>query len=179
MAAAGRSEAAGQYHGVADTIRAQVEAHGFNQQLGIYTQRFQGDTVDAALLTLPLYGFVAADDPKFLNTLKRMEQDLVQYPWVYRYRSDMMGDAAHPFILASYWLARVYMRLGRRNEAKRLLANLFQYTTDLGLLGEHVDTDTYEPRGNFPQGFSHLGAILAILELDQAAPTSPPARSGG
>jgi len=172
MSAAGRDEVAARYQSVADTVRARVEARGFNQKLGIYTQRFEGDTVDAALLTLPLYGYVAADDPKFLNTLKRMEQDLVQHPWVYRYRNDMMGEAAHPFILASYWLARVYMRLGRREEAQRLLSDLLQYTTDLGLLGEHVDTETFEPRGNFPQGFSHLGAILAILELAQANPTS-------
>jgi GH15 family glucan-1,4-alpha-glucosidase len=169
VAQAGRPAAADRYRRAAERVREAVERHGFNHKLGIYTQRYEGDTVDAALLTLPLYGFVAADDPKFLATLARMEQDLVEHPWVYRYRSDMMGEAAHPFILASYWLARVYLRLNRRADAERLLVDLFKHTTDLGLLGEHVDVETNEPRGNFPQGFSHLGAILSILELAEHA----------
>ncbi len=171
LAAVGRAETAARYHTAAESVRARVEAEGFNATLGIYTQRFGGDTVDAALLTLPLYGFVPADDPRFLGTLARMEQDLVQHPWVYRYRNDMMGEATHPFILASYWLARVYLQLGRLDEAEHILRDLFTHTTNLGLLGEHVDMDTNEPRGNFPQGFSHLGAILSILELATARAT--------
>jgi GH15 family glucan-1,4-alpha-glucosidase len=165
LRAIGRRQSADRYRQVADQIKEAINQEGYNRERGTYTQAFGGTAVDAALLTLPLYGFVEADDPRFLGTLAAIQQDLVEGPWVYRYRNDMLGEAAHPFLLASYWLARVYIRLGRLTEAETLLRQLFDHATDLGLLGEHLDVDTGEPRGNFPQGFSHLGAVLAILEL--------------
>src|SRR6266536_694350 len=41
-----------------DAIRAQIEAHGFNERLGSYTRTLDGSDLDASLFTLPLYGYV-------------------------------------------------------------------------------------------------------------------------
>jgi GH15 family glucan-1,4-alpha-glucosidase len=165
LRAIGRRQSAERYRAIAEQIRTAIDTDGYDAQRNTYTQAFGGTAVDAALLTLPLYGYVAVDDPRFRGTLAAIEEDLVEGPWVYRYRNDMLGEAAHPFLLASYWLARVYVRLGRVDEAEGILTAVFQHATDLGLLGEHLDVETCEPRGNFPQGFSHLGAVLAILEM--------------
>lgn len=149
----------------ADKIRHRIDTDGYNDQLGSYTQAFHGESVDAALLVMPLYGYCTPDDPRFLGTLKQIEKQLVSDHWVYRYASDMLGSAAHPFVLATFWLARVYVRLNRLADAERLLEGILQYRTDLGLLGEHADQSTGEPRGNFPQGFSHLGLVMTLVEM--------------
>lgn len=164
-------EHATRWRRVADRVKRMIEQQGFNTELNSYVQSFGGQAVDAALLVMPLYGFCPADAPRFLGTLKKIEHDLVKGHWVYRYASDMLGTAAHPFVLASFWLARLYIRLNRLDEAESLIQGLLGYRTDLGLLGEHADQATGDPRGNFPQGFSHLGVVMALIELHQARST--------
>jgi GH15 family glucan-1,4-alpha-glucosidase len=149
----------------AEKVRHLIDEHAYNPELRSYTQSYGGQAVDAALLVMPLYGYLEPDDPRFLGTLEQIERQLVNGQWVYRYATDMLGDAAHPFVLATFWLARVYVRLKRHADAERLLAGLLQYRTDLGLLGEHADAATGEPRGNFPQGFSHLGLVMTLIEM--------------
>jgi GH15 family glucan-1,4-alpha-glucosidase len=149
----------------AEKIHHLIDNEGYNDKLGSYTQAFRGQTVDAALLVMPLYGYCHASDPRFLGTLKQIEKQLVSGHWVYRYAGDMLGTAAHPFVLATFWLARVYIRLGRIADAEKLLDGMLKYRTNLGLLGEHADQTTGEPRGNFPQGFSHLGLVMTLLEM--------------
>jgi GH15 family glucan-1,4-alpha-glucosidase len=157
----------------AEHVRHHIEHDGYNESLGSYTQAFGGSTVDAALLVMPLYGYCDAHDARFLGTLAQIEKQLVSGHWVYRYASDMLGAAAHPFVLASFWLARVYIRLGRLDEATAIINGILAQRTDLGLLGEHADQETGEPRGNFPQGFSHLGVIMALHELAEAQSEEP------
>ncbi len=152
----------------ADKIREAIEHHGYHAKLGHYVQAFDGDTVDAALLVMPLYGYCEPDDPRFLGTLAKIEEVLLKDFWVYRYSSDMLGSAAHPFVLASFWLARIYIQLERIEDAEKILDGLMKNQTDLGLLGEHADEATGTPRGNFPQGFSHLGLIMTLLDLSRA-----------
>ncbi|MBX5466928.1 MAG: DUF5911 domain-containing protein [Firmicutes bacterium] len=146
-------------------VRAAIERWGTDPSGDHYVQRFGGSAVDAALLLLPLYEYCAVDAPRFQATLQRIETDLVDNGWVYRYRRDMFGAAAHPFVLANTWLARVYWRQGRTAEAARALEPVLAARTSLGLLGEHVDQATGVPRGNFPQAFSHLGILQALSEM--------------
>jgi len=130
-----------------------------NQDL-IFTTSFEEKYVDASLLTLPLYGFIDAKDEKFLRTLDMIERELVRDGWCFRYKSDFLGVARHPFVLATEWLGMVYALLGRREDAMGVLRMIANCANDLGLLGEHVDVDTCEPRGNYPHVFSHAGYIL-------------------
>lgn len=158
----------------AEAVRAAIQAHAIVPKEGRYGQAFGTDRTDAALLLFPLYGFCPVDDPVFLATLAAIERDLLKDDWVYRYNGDMLGDAAHPFLIASSWLSRVYSRLGRTDRAQAVLERLLEGRTDLGLLGEHVDMETGEPRGNFPQAFSHLGIVMAALELERAKTSGKP-----
>ncbi len=155
----------------AEKIRQTIEHDGFNSKAGHYVQSYGGEAVDAALLVMPLYDYCSANDPRFVATVRKIEEVLVKDCWVYRYASDMLGAATHPFVLASFWLARIYIRQGRLAESQAILEGILNKRTVLGLLGEHADQKTSEPRGNFPQGFSHLGLVMTLLEFSQAVST--------
>ncbi len=162
----GDAEAEGRWAEAAQAVREAIEEHGFHAGLGHYVQSFGGDRLDAALLMMPLYGYVDAKDARFSATLQAIEERLVHGSWVYRYADDMLGEAAYPFVLATSLLARVHLLRGEVERAKELLGALIGSATDLGLLAEHFDMESGEPRGNFPQAFSHLGIVLTALELE-------------
>ncbi|MCH1770299.1 MULTISPECIES: alpha,alpha-trehalase TreH1 [Metallosphaera] len=138
------------------------------EQSGEYFPRYPGsDQVDASILSAPLYDFVDVNDKVFLNTLRRVERDLVKDGFVKRYVSDFMGEAKHPFLLTTLWLARVYIRLGETGKARDILERLDRVSGSLHLLGEHLDTSTLEFTGNFPQVFVHAQVVSALKELER------------
>lgn len=177
--AVGREHEVARWQSAAREVRDAIEAHAFHADVGHYGQSFERPALDAALLLLPLYGYCAPDDARFRATLAAIEATLVKDAFVYRYGDDMLGKAAHPFVLATSWMSRIYSRLGDLERARYFLDGLVAIATDLGLLGEHADMATGQPRGNFPQGFSHLGVVMAALELEQATVKEAKRNGGG
>lgn len=167
-------EAAERWRQGADEIARRIEERCYSPELGRYKQAEDSDLLDAALLCLPLYGFVAPDNPRWLQTLEAIERELVEDGLVYRYRRDNMGPARHPFALGSAWLARAYLVAGRRDEARRTLSQMISAATPLLLWGEHVDPSSGEQRGNFPQLFPHAGFVSAATELQRLEGGMPP-----
>ncbi|MBW9140424.1 MAG: glycoside hydrolase family 15 protein [Candidatus Aramenus sp.] len=153
---------------VAEEIREDVLANGYSERKKSFVRYYGSEEVDAALLTLPLYGFVEARDPKFISTLERIEKELsVSKGLLLRYREDFIGEVVNPFTLVSTWLARVYVRLGKIKEAVETLKRLVECSTDLKLMAEHYERGTCEPMGNFPHVFPHSGLIMAVTEIEE------------
>ncbi len=162
----GYAEKARELGKVGDEIRSDVLSKGFSKKANSFVKYYGSTEVDASLLTLPLYGFIKADDPRFLSTLERIERELLAAPGLLlRYRSDFLGEVLHPFTLLSTWLARVYLRTGERKKAEDTISALLERSTELQLLGEHVDVRTSEPMGNLPQLFPHAGLVQALSEF--------------
>ncbi len=132
--------------------------------LGRFPQSRRSSQTDAALLTLPLYGFVDVNHPTFQRTLEAIETELVHDGLVFRYRQDNLGPALHPFTLAGFWLARVYLLRGDLARAEAIFARQLEVATDLKLFAEHVDVQSGEPRGNFPQLFPHVGLVTTLSD---------------
>ena len=164
-AALGHAGEAAAWDAAAKVVRSEVLREGYSSRLGRFQQGFRQPALDAALLTLPLYGFIDPRDPRFETTLSSIERELVQGPFVFRYAEDEFGTPRHPFLLASCWLARVYLRRGEEEKARAVLEGMSRGATDLGLFGEHFDQERGEPRGNFPQAFVHAAYLHSLLEL--------------
>ncbi|BFH74116.1 alpha,alpha-trehalase TreH2 [Sulfurisphaera javensis] len=151
---------------VAKEIKNDILINGVRN--GSFVRYYGGDEIDSALLTLPIYGFIDASDKIFLNTLERIENELKISDGLYlRYKKDFLGNVVHPFSLVTPWMARVYIRLGEIEKAIKLIERLDKCSNSLKLLGEHIDKDTCEARGNFPHSFPHAGIILSIIELEE------------
>lgn len=167
----GRHDRAERWHRAAQKIRETIFHDA--EQSGLFTPRPHTASTDAALLTLPLYDFVRPSDPLFEATLRTIESSLVSYDFVYRYREDDLGQARHPFMLAGFWYARVLLRLGRIEDADRIIERHVGLATPLGLFGEHVDPLTGDVRGNFPQLFSHTGLVITLAERERLLNQQP------
>lgn len=66
----------------------------FNQKLNSFVSHFNGHAVDAYLLTLPRLGFIDPKDPKFLSTLKLIEQKLRLYPAKEDFKTEMTSSGS-------------------------------------------------------------------------------------
>lgn len=146
-----------------DRVCSEIDEHGVSD--GRFTQYYGTDEVDASLLLLPQVGYCAADDPRMLATVERIERDLLHDGLVMRYRTDSGVDGLtgreHPFLACSFWLVEQYAFSGRLDDAHRLMSRLCSFANDLGLLSEEYDPDTGRQVGNFPQAFSHLALVRA------------------
>jgi GH15 family glucan-1,4-alpha-glucosidase len=160
------------YRQVADEIRREVCARGLDPSGRFFVQAYGSTEMDASLLQIALTGFLPADDPRFLRTLEQVEQRLMKNGLLLRYDSDSCSDGLTPgegtFLVCSFWLADVYVLLGRQAQAQALYERLTGLCNDVGLLAEQYDPAGQRMLGNFPQAFSHIGIINTALNLHRA-----------
>ena len=160
---------ASRYRALADEVRAELLARGFDAALGSFVSGYGVSTLDAATLLLPIVGFIDANDPRMVGTVAAIERTLIRDGYVLRYRpedtDDGVGGAEGAFLPCSFWLAQVYALQGRRDEACALLDRLCATANDLGLLAEEVGLNGEGLLGNFPQALSHLSLIGSAAVL--------------
>ncbi len=152
-----------------DRVREEVLTRGYDADRNTFVQHYDTKDVDAALLMLPLVGFIDGDDPRMLGTLEAIEEDLMRDGLVLRYRTEsgvdgLSGDE-HPFLACSFWLVTASALAGRTHEAQSLFDRLVGLTNDVGLLSEEYDAAQGRMAGNFPQALSHLALVQAAFQL--------------
>jgi GH15 family glucan-1,4-alpha-glucosidase len=153
-----------------DRIHAEVCEHGFDEQLGSFTQSYGSQELDASLLLIPLVGFLPASDPRVRGTVEAVERELLQDGLVLRYRTRESGvDGLPPgegvFLPCSFWLADCYELLGRHDDAHALFERLVGLGNDVGLLAEEYDPAAKRQLGNFPQAFTHLALVNTAFNV--------------
>jgi GH15 family glucan-1,4-alpha-glucosidase len=161
-----------------DQIHADVCRHGYDRSLGTFVQYYGGDAVDASLLMLPLVGFLPANDPRMLGTVRAIERDL-QPPdgFVRRYRSaravDGLPEGEGAFLPCSFWLVDNYALVGRMQDARRTLERLIGLCNDVGLISEEYDPVAGRLLGNFPQAFTHVSLVNSAHNVSRANGHTP------
>ena len=155
-------------------VHAEICREAWDDELGAFTQSYGSGRLDAAVLMMPLVGFLPASDPRVLGTVAAIERDLLHDGFVMRYRPDETeavdglppGEGA--FLPCSLWLAEVQALQGRRDEATALFERLLGLRNDLGLISEEYDPVARRLVGNFPQAFTHLALVDAALQIGGA-----------
>jgi GH15 family glucan-1,4-alpha-glucosidase len=166
-----------------EDIRRQILDEGFDPARGTFTQYYGSTELDAALLMIPLVGFLPATDDRVRGTIAAIERELLRDGFVQRYtqRPDANADGLPPgegaFLACTFWLADNYSLLGRHEEAREVFERLLGLRNDLGLLSEEYDHRARRLVGNFPQAFSHVPLIVTARRLSTpAAPEAERAR---
>jgi alpha,alpha-trehalase len=164
-------EQAKRWQAAADEIKADVLAHGLDRR-GVFTQHYETDALDASLLMLPLVRFLPPDDERIVRTVHAIADELTVDGLVLRYRTDKtddgLGSREGTFTICSFWLVSALCEIGELDRARRLCERLLSFASPLDLFGEEIDPETGRHLGNFPQAFTHLALINAIMHVIHA-----------
>jgi GH15 family glucan-1,4-alpha-glucosidase len=153
----------------ADELQEVICERSWNSERNSFVATFGGDHLDASLLLLAELGFVAPDDPRFRATVEAVEAELKRGDYVFRYvNSDDFGEPRNAFTLCTFWYIEALAALGRKQEARELFEHMLTRRTQLGLLSEHLDPDSGEPWGNFPQTYSMVGIVQCAMRLSRS-----------
>ena len=154
---------------VAAKIRGDLCANGLDGRRERFVAAYGTEDPDAALLLIPIHGFLDAADPRVDRTVRWVQQELSTGPFLYRYKNDDgVGGREGAFVLCGFWLAEALALAGRLEEAQQVFVAHAQSSNHVGLLAEEIDPGSRELLGNFPQAFSHLGLINAAARIDLA-----------
>lgn len=155
-----------------DEIRTAIETRGWNDSVKAFTGAFGSERLDAAVLLLPLVGFLPADDERVLATLDAIERELGNGALVRRWTG---ADDEGAFVICSYWLAEARAMAGQVDRAREIFETVTGYGNDLGLLSEEIERGDKSMIGNFPQGLSHIGLVNAAWAITEAESNREPA----
>ena len=151
-------------------IHADVCREGYDAGRNTFTQYYGSTQLDAALLLIPLVGFLPPADPRVVGTVEAVQRELVRDGFVMRYIPDEhAADGLPPgegaFLACSFWLVNALALIGRRPEAEALFHRLLAVQNDVGLFAEEYDPVQKRLVGNFPQAFTHLALIASAKAL--------------
>jgi GH15 family glucan-1,4-alpha-glucosidase len=156
---------------VRDAIYYEIFQNFWDPKRQAFVQHKGVTTLDASNLLMPMVKFISPTDPRWLTTLRAIEEDLVDDSLVFRYR---VGDAASDglmgeegtFNMCSFWYAEVLARSGDVQQARYVFEKMLGYANHVGLYAEELGPHG-EHLGNFPQAFTHLGLISAAYAIDR------------
>ena len=161
-------------------IHDDVCAKGFDSERNAFVQYYGGKQLDAALLMVPLVGFLPATDPRVSGTVQAIQRELLSDGLVRRYSTQQRIDGLHgkegAFLPCTFWLADNLAMSKRYDEARAIFERLLAVCNDVGLLSEEYDPSTQRQLGNFPQALSHVSLVNTAHNLGLAqSPAEAPA----
>ncbi|GAA1004196.1 trehalase [Acrocarpospora pleiomorpha] len=169
-------EVAERWQSIADEIHADVCENGVGEN-GVFTQHYSTTALDASLLLIPLVRFLPPDDPRVRATVLAIADDLTVEDLVLRYRTketdDGLSGEEGTFTICSFWLVSALAEIGELGRARRLCEKLLSFASALGLYAEEIDPVSGRQLGNFPQAFTHLALINAVIHIIRAETIVP------
>jgi GH15 family glucan-1,4-alpha-glucosidase len=167
----GSDDLAERWQAAADEIKADVLEHGVDER-GVLTQHYDTTALDASLLLMPLMRFLPADDPRIVATVHAIADELSVDGLVLRYRTEQTDDGLSgeegTFAICSFWLVSAFAEIGETQRARELCEKLLGYASPLYLYAEEIDARSGRHLGNFPQAFTHLALINAVMHVIRA-----------
>jgi alpha,alpha-trehalase len=179
--AAGRGDRAlaTRWRTAAREIRADIEAKGVDDR-GVFVQHYGSAALDASALLIPLMGFLPPDDERVRATVLAIADELTRDGLVLRYQTsetdDGLAGEEGTFTICSFWLVSALAMIGEVDRATSLCAKLLSLASPLHLYAEEIEAASGRHLGNFPQAFTHLALIDAVLRV--IAATSKPSQDG-
>jgi GH15 family glucan-1,4-alpha-glucosidase len=164
----GEVDLARRWHAVAETIRADIIARGVSER-GVFRQHYDTDALDASTLLIPLVRFLRPEDERVRATVCAIADELTVNGFVLRYRvqetDDGLSGEEGTFLICSFWLVSALSEIGEFERAKAMCERLLAHASPLMLYAEELDAATGRHLGNYPQAFTHLALINAVLHV--------------
>ena len=166
-----RLDLAAEWQKAADEIHADICANGVDER-GVFTQHYDTDALDASVLLLPLVRFLPPEDPRIRATVMAIADELTVDGLVLRYKVEETDDGLSgeegTFAICSFWLVSALAEIGETARARALCERMLGFASPLGLYAEEIDAHSGRHLGNFPQAFTHLALINAVMHVIRA-----------
>ena len=167
----GDRAAAKRWRAAADEMHEEICERGVDDR-GVFVQHYDTEALDASLLLIPLLGFLPPNDPRTRATVLAIADELTENDIVLRYRVDETDDGLAgeegTFAICSFWLVSALVEIGEVTRARDLCDKLLSYASPLALYAEEIDPHSGRHLGNFPQAFTHLALINAVMHIIRA-----------
>nr|MBA2629421.1 glycoside hydrolase family 15 protein [Thermoleophilaceae bacterium] len=164
-------ELAARWQTAADEIKADICENALDER-GAFCQHYGTDALDASVLLMPLVRFLSPQDERVRTTVLAIADELTEDGLVLRYRTDETDDGLAgeegTFTICSFWLVSALVEIGEIARARSLCEKLLSYASPLGLYAEEIDPRSGRHWGNFPQAFTHLALINAVMHVIRA-----------
>lgn len=163
----GKENHAPRYREVADEIKQDILAQGWDPELNSFVMFYGAKDLDAANLLMLHYGFLEPTDPRVVGTVKASLQHLLKNGFAMRYTAqDEFGLPKNAFIVCTFWLINAVFLIGETQKAREMFDAAISRVNRFGLLSEDIEPETGHLSGNFPQGYSHLALIQTAFLLE-------------
>lgn len=157
-------------------IFTDIMSRGWSERLKAFRQHYQGDTLDAAALLIPIMNVLPPEHPRVTETITRLSEGLEINGFLHRFLDSapdsptpgVLGDEEGAFLMCSFWLAQVLARRGDTARAEAILVKAETIAGDLGLYAEAVDARGNAFLGNTPLVFSQVEYARAAIAIDKA-----------
>jgi len=88
---------------------------------------------------------------------------------VLRYQTEETDDGLSgeegTFTICSFWLVSALAEIGEHRRARDLCEKVLSYASPLLLYAEEIEASSGRHLGNFPQAFTHLALINAVMHV--------------
>jgi alpha,alpha-trehalase len=173
-------ERAERWQAAADEIHADICDNAVDER-GVFCQHYDTVALDASCLLIPLVRFLPADDPRVVATVNAIADELTVDGLVLRYKveetDDGLAGEEGTFAICSFWLVSALAEIGEHDRARALCEKMLGYASPLNLYAEEIDARSGRHLGNFPQAFTHLAlinAVMHVIRADQQLAASQP-----
>ncbi len=164
----------------ADLIHADICENGVDER-GVFCQHYDTAALDASCLLIPLVRFLPPDDERVIATVNAIADELSVDGLVQRYKveetDDGLAGEEGTFAICSFWLVSALAEIGDHDRARALCEKMLGYASSLNLFAEEIDARSGRHLGNFPQAFTHLAlinAVMHVIRADHALASSQP-----
>jgi GH15 family glucan-1,4-alpha-glucosidase len=155
----------------ADLIHADICENGIDER-GVFTQHYDTAALDASCLLIPLVRFLPPDDERVIATVNAIADELTLNGLVQRYKveetDDGLAGEEGTFAICSFWLVSALAEIGDHDRARALCEKMLGFASSLNLYAEEIDAASGRHLGNFPQAFTHLALINAVMHVIRA-----------
>lgn len=151
------------WRATAREIRDYVNRHCLNSE-GAYAAIAGNEAVDVSAVLFPVWGFVAAEAPEMIATIKVLERDYSESHLYWRHLESFDSNKEGAFLAGTIWVAQYWVMRKDLAHAKSILDAALAYSNDLGFFAEEADPHTGHMLGNIPQAFVHAALIGAVID---------------
>lgn len=138
----------------------------------VYTQAVGSSNLDASTLKLITMNYLDPRSDKAKLHLRQLEERLkTPQGLFYRYvHEDDFGRPEATFLVCAFWYVDALACVGRVDDAIKVLDGIMKFANHLGIFSEDVGIDGSQ-WGNFPQTYSHVGLINAVVRISKRLDT--------